>query len=411
MKKKFLNNYGIKITTLICVLFIFTTKNILAQYSDISYEKGYRGLKIVQVDFREFSTLLFFQYDNSVHSSGWINIADNTYLQDSKTHKQYKLINSINMPIHSEAEERFHLFSKKEQMHYFCLEFEKLPDDIEKFDLIENVNSENAFNFYGITINKKQYEKYINVDEFISTTPVKEYGSFFKENEVYLFTRHKGLAITLLFRYQKAFGKYYQVFMNIQNFTGKKILLDPLSIKATTINEKQNNYRDLILYSYNDYMKKVNRRQTWNSITVALGQSVATYGAGYSYSTTDISASGHTNTQGVATGFVGNTYGYANSYTSSYSTIYGRSVTQSYNGAAAYAAQQNAANNINQYLQQQYQVKQHINDGYIKLHTIDDKTEYSGYFLIKYEKGINNIIVSIPINGEIYNFTRGWTEQ
>ena len=57
------------------------------------------------------------------------------------------------------------------------------------------------------------------------------------------------------------------------------------------------------------------------------------------------------------------TYGYMNATASSYSTVYGKSHTQSYNGAAAYAAQQNASINTNAYLQQQYQIKAQINEG------------------------------------------------
>ena len=42
--------------------------------------------------------------------------------------KKYPMISTINMPINSEAENRYMMFDRKNQRHQFILEFEKIPD-------------------------------------------------------------------------------------------------------------------------------------------------------------------------------------------------------------------------------------------------------------------------------------------
>ena len=74
------------------------------------------------------------------------------------------------------------------------------------------------------------------------------------------------------------------------------------------------------------------------------------YNAGYSQSTTTYNGSSLTTGSASAYGNVGNTYGYANVYGSSYTTSYGQAHTTTYNGAAAYAAQQQANANYNNYV-------------------------------------------------------------
>ena len=123
-------------------------------------------------------------------------------------------------------------------------------------------------------------------------------------------------------------------------------------------------------------MKKVKRSQSWQNFAVAFGNSLAASNAGYSYSTTNSSVTGVTNSYGSASGYVGNTYGYASGYSSSYSTAYGRSSTSSYNGAAAYEAQQNANAQTNAYISNQYQIKNRLSEGYVKANTLANQTEF-----------------------------------
>lgn len=387
---------------------LVASTNIYAQYNIVECEKQPSPLQIVQIDYTGISTLVFIKYTNK--ESGWINIGDKTHLKDPKTDKIYYMLNSINIPLSDEGEPKVHILDKADQVHYFCLEFEKLPETVEKFNLIEEETNPNAFNFFGVTIHKDKKTEFINIDDFIKSTPVKEYGYSLKDGNLIYYYKHKGMSISMTLFRDNSYGDYYQAWINIQNFTGKNLLLAPNRITAKSFMKKAEEMKDLKILSYEEYMKKVQRKQNWQNFAVAFSNGLAASNAGYSYSTTNTSVTGVTNSYGSASGYVGDTYGYASGWSSSYSTAYGRSTTQSYNGAAAYAAQQNANAQTNAYISNQYQIKNRLSEGYIKANTLANQTEFMGYFNIQFIK-TDNLRIEIPINGETYVFTRSWSNK
>lgn len=395
-----------KVYMIICIILSISI-DMNAQYSDIHCKQHPQSMQIKQIDFRKYSTLIHFKYINHFEGGGWMNIGENSYLKDNKTNKTYKLLNSINIPINSEGENRYMIFDSKDQVHYFSLEFEKLPELTFEFDLVEDENNKDAFNFYDIRLNPEVKKEFINIDDYIESTPVKEYGIYMKDGQSIYYFKHQGLLISLYLTLNSNYGKYYTPYIDIQNFTGRSLLFNPSSITAKSYNRKKEVFQDLEVLSYEQYMKKVKNKQAWSAALYGIAQGVAASGAGYSSSTTNFSGNSYTNSYATASGFIGNTYGYMNATASSYSTIYGRSHTQSYNGAAAYAAQQNASNNTNTYLQQQYQIKAQINEGYAKTNTLQNQTQYAGYFNIKYKKS-DNMVINIPINNTVYTFQLSW---
>ncbi|WP_140936934.1 hypothetical protein [Sphingobacterium lumbrici] len=396
------------VTHLILTFMLAASSNIYAQYNSVEYEKKPAPLQIVQIDYTGISTLIFIKYTNK--GSGWINIGDKTHLKDTKTDKVYYMLNSINIPLSDEGEPKVHILDKEDQVHYFCLEFEKLPETVEKFNLIEEETNPNAFNFFGVTIHKDKKTEFVNIDDFIKSTPVKEYGYSLKDGNLIYYYKHKGMSISMTLFRDNSYGDYYQAWINIQNFTGKNLLLAPNRITAKSFMKKAEEMKDLNILSYEEYMKKVKRKQNWQNFAVAFSNGLAASNAGYSYSTTNTSVTGVTNSYGSASGYVGDTYGYASGWSSSYSTAYGRSTTQSYNGAAAYAAQQNANAQTNAYISNQYQIKSRLSEGYIKANTLANQTEFMGYFNIQFIK-TDNLRIEIPINGETYVFTRSWSNK
>ncbi len=379
-----------------------------AQYNIIECEKNPSPLQIVQIDYTGISTLVFIKYTNK--GNGWINIGDKTHLKDPKSNKDYYMLNSINIPLSDEGEPKVHVLDKEDQVHYFCLEFEKLPETVDKFNLIEKETNPNAFNFYGISIHKDKKTEFVNINDFIKSSPVKEYGYSMKDGNLIYYYKHKGMSISMTLFSDNSYGKYYQAWINIQNFTSKNLLLAPNRITAKSFIKKAEEMKDLQILSYEEYMKKVQRKQNWQNFAVAFSNGLAASNAGYSYSTTNTSATGVTNSFGSASGYVGDTYGYASGYSSSYSTAYGRSTTQSYNGSAAYAAQQNANAQTNAYISNQYEIKSRLSEGYIKANTLANQTEFMGYFNIQFIK-TDNLIIEIPINGETYVFSRSWSNK
>lgn len=357
------------------------------------------------MDFTPKSTLVYIKYTNS--GMNWINIKDKAKIVDKKSGLEYRLINSINMPISDEGEPKFHLLSSSNQIHFFCLEFEKLPNSIEYFDLIEDVNNAKAFNFYNLKYYKEFKTEFIKIEEFTRMSPVKEYGYKITNGKTTYHYKYKGLSISFELLIDKNFGKYYQAWFNVQNFTGSSILLNPNLISATSKIGSEGLIKELQVVSYEEYINKVNRNQNWQAFAVAFGNGLAASTAGYSRSSTTASISSVNRGSFSASGYAGNTYGSIYGNTSSYSTLYGQSTTESYNGAAAYAAQQNANAQTAQFVNQQYLIKNKISEGYLKLNSLSNQTEIVGFVNIKFVKS-DNIKVSFPLNGEIFVFDQSW---
>ena len=149
---------------------------VMAQYANIRIVKEPSCLKILQVDFRESSTLVYIKAV-SPSNDYRANIGEKTFIRVKGSNKQYPLINSINMPIGSEAEEHRMIFDNEGQEHYFALEFEKVPET-SSFDIIENESSEYAFNFYGVQIDTLVKKDYVDLDKMVEDYPIqKEIGA------------------------------------------------------------------------------------------------------------------------------------------------------------------------------------------------------------------------------------------
>lgn len=389
---------------LVIAFMTFYCTNLFAQFNSITVGKFPSQIKIVQVDYRETSTLVFIEL---VCGKGitYCNIGDQTYVRIKGDARKYHMINSINMPINNEAENRYMLFDYLGQLHCFALEFEKIPENTD-FDIIEDANNPSAFNFYDVHIAKESKSTYMNINEFIAATPVKEMGRYLKDGILINYVKANNIIITTQAQALKQYGKYYTISMNIQNFSGKSILFSLSNVIANGLKIKNDQIEDSfpmqILTAY-EYDKKVANKQAWNNFFVGFGEGMAAYNAGKSSSTTTYSGNSYTTGTASAYGYIGNTYGYANAYGSAYTTSYGKSHTESYNGAAAYAAQQKANENYNAYAKRQYQIRQQLNDGYVKNNTIQSQVEYSGFFYIKYKK-LDNLQLVFKIDGVTYPF-------
>lgn len=378
-----------------------------AQFYEVSTAKCPERLSVYQVDYRDNSTMVYIRLTRG-EGIEWANIAENTIARVSGTYKEYHLINSINMPISSEGEGHNMLFEHPDQIHCFALEFEKLPKGA-TFDVIENERNPNAFNFYGISIDTTKIGEFVNLDKMVEDYPiVREEIVYIKNNTLIQTIKAKNIAVTMYIQGVKQYGKYFMVNMDIQNFSGKSILFDLNKVSAIGYTTKDGQIKQTIpldVLSAAEYDKKVANRQAWNNFWVALGEGLAASGAGYSSSSTTYSGSSNTSVYANAYAYSGSTYGYAHAYGNAYTTTYGRSHTTSYNGAAAYAAQQNASANVQRYASEQYQIREQLNEGYVKTNTIRNQVEYSGFFNIKYKK-IDHIKVTFRIDGIEFPFSR-----
>lgn len=412
---------------------------VFAQHKPTSFVAPPR-MNIYQIDNREFSTLVFFDYtvpeDSTWNQSHqWINFGDKTYLSVPGSQKKYKMLSTVNMPIDSEAEHKMMLFDRAGQRHQFVLEFEKLPEDCYQFDLIENIENPQAFNIHNITFNPADSVPYVNIDEFIEDFPLKEYGQYYVNGTVVSYVKYKGIIVNSFANFLDQYGKYVCINISIQNFRDRSILFNPDNLSAigyrhpkkkkkvtrsdkfedpiygerTIVSEDYYDTSitipfDVELLSYEEYDRIVRKKQKWESFWTALGEGLAAANAGYSSSSTTYYGSSSANANAHAYGNVGGIYGYANAYGSSYTTAYGQSHTTNYNGLAQYLANQQARANVAELQYSQNQIRQQIGDGYVKMHTIPAETEYSGFFNIKYNKKMKGLTFTLIIDDEPYTF-------
>lgn len=386
---------------------------VFAQHKPTSFEAPPR-MNISQIDNREFSTLVFFDYtvpeDSTWNQSHqWMNFGDKTYLSVPGSQKKYKMLSTVNMPIDSEAEHKMMLFDRPGQRHQFVLEFEKLPQDCSQFDLIENIENPQAFNIHNITFNPADSVPYVNIDEFIEDYPLKEYGQYYVNGTVVSYVKYNGIIVNSVVNFLDQYGKYVCVNISVQNFRDRSILFNPANLSAIGYRhpkkkkkvsksadledpiyaersvrrskDSEDDYDtsitipfDVELLSYEEYDRIVRKKQKWESFWAALGEGLAAANAGYSSSTTTFNGSSSTHANAHAYGNVGGVYGYANAYGSSYTTAYGQSHTTNYNGLAQYAANQQARANVAELQYSQSQIRQQIGDGYVKMHTIPAET-------------------------------------
>jgi hypothetical protein len=351
--------------------------------------------EIIQIGLTDSLTHIFFKYTNDREIGSWICAGENYYIKDTKTNKKYKLINSLNIPICPSS----HTFNREKQVHYFSLSFEPLPKTTKEIDIIEN--PQGGFNVYGVSLEPTKIDSSINYVEHLEETPVKEYGSFLKDGKAVQYFIHNGFVIAMHLSIESSYGKYYTAYISIENYNDKRVDFYPENI---TSNSNKNDIEvQLEVLSYNQYMKKVNNVQAWNSFFVALGEVSAASKAGYSSSTTTTNASGYSNSSGYTSGYFGNTYGSVSSNVRTYGNLTSNSTSYNYDATANYYAQQNASRNIINYNSQQYSIKESIDQGYLKSNTIFSNQRINGYINIKFKKA-DIIIVTVPLNGENYSF-------
>ena len=205
------------------IVFLFCLSSVFsfAQYNSVSVDRSPKSLEVIQVDYRESSTLVFFKY-TSEEGVDYMNINEKAFIRPKGHVEKYPLINSINLPISSEAEQKYMIFDYVGQTHCFALEFKQLPHDIFDFDIVEDDNDPNGFNVYGIHLDTLSTGDLMNIDNFVANYPVKEGGTYVKDNNVISYVKANDIILTICVQIVKQYGKYFTVNMDLQNYPLKK---------------------------------------------------------------------------------------------------------------------------------------------------------------------------------------------
>ena len=180
----------------------------------------------------------------------------------------------------------------------------------------------------------------------------------------------------------------------ISNNTIIPILFDPVMNISASSTDVKGITTDLQVWSSDEYLKKVNRSQTWATILMGVAEGMSSANAGYSTSTTNSYYSG--NTYGG--------YGYSNY--SSTTTSY----TRTYDAGAAYQAQVLSQQRMADFSNAMLEEREIKKFGYLKKNTIYPGERISGYVHIKRIKG-ETVQFIIKIEEALYIFDWNFSKK
>ena len=184
------------------------------------------------------------------------------------------------------------------------------------------------------------------------------------------------------------YGRYFCISVMIANNSMYPIDFNPENM-VSSYTDKKGHVSDLRVFSSDEYMKRVRRRQNWAMALMAFSEGMSAANAGYSTSTTNTSYSGYSSSYGRSG------YGYG-----SYSG-YATSTTTTYDGAAAYQARVIANERIAHYNSSLLEEREIKERGYLKRTQIYPGETISGYVNIERKKG-RQMMLGINIEGAMY---------
>lgn len=272
----------------------------------------------------------------------------------------------------------------------------KFPD----IDFIETLPSNDLI---SNNVSANTYPYFNQIETLPNLIPLTEVKQYYQDGKTFQYYHTNGVIITMNLFSEKKYGKYYVAFIAIDNLTGEEFNFHPEDIN--TILMVEGGSKNGKVFSSDEYLKKVDRRQAWNAALVAFGEASAANNAGYSRTTTKTNVTGNVSV---------NSNNSWNNMNNNHESIQGtsnatgnlnvRTTSNSYNGAENFAAKQIARNNVDTYRNQQHQVRETINQGYLKLNTIFDGQSIIGHINIEFEDA-GHIVIVVPVNGANFCFT------
>jgi len=257
----------------------------------------------------------------------------------------------------------------------------------------------------------------INIEK--NYTDIVNRGSkkFYKDGVQIIKYVENGISIATSFDKVNTYGEYYQLNIEIVNQTGEDFTFFPSKIISVLEEYKTDKKTDEQilksqkfgeLLSSDDYLKKVNNKQFWTKVGSNLTLSNKASMAGQSSSRTQAAVAG-----GSRGSVTGNATIYDNknnkvnasgsvSGSSSYAAA-GVSNTQNFDGQAAYQAQKEVEQEMKQRDFELNQIKNVLNQGYLKTNTIENSQQIFGFINIKLDDA-DKVQVLIPVNGKNYLF-------
>lgn len=375
---------------------------IIPTSNDNNFRKQFRDYYITGELQSEGGFITIDKYDDSksVFDGDWIN-----YYKSGKISEKGHRINGKREGEYIVYKEdglvSIHANFKNDKLHGVYTAF---SEDGNLCMQVEYGNGEPLYDYYVVS-NKDGYCSKLRLSDkqpIYETPTLDEKRVEYKDGDAWPYYNKNGIMVGMTNEKVNDYGKYFQASIVIANNSMYPIEFDPNNITASLIDKKGEEY-DLKVYSADEYMKKVRRRQNWAMALNGLAEGLAASNAGYSRSTTNTSYRGYSSSYGSASAYGSGGYAYGNY--SGNTSYYGssRSTTTSYNGAAAYQAQVMASNRIAAYDNALLSERAAKDEGYLKRTTIYPGETISGYINIERKKGIS-MTIDFDINGAIYTF-------
>ncbi len=262
----------------------------------------------------------------------------------------------------------------------------KYNEDEVKTQEMEYLHGNPAKDYYLVYDKKgnvSHYSYLLRLPMNLATTdrnivPITAKKVIYQDGQPVQFYLVDGLSVAVKLSTKQLYGNYYEAYITIENGSSPEFDFDPSYITASI--EKGGEVESAEVLTYDEYMKKVKRRQGWAAGFSAFAEVAAATSAGYSSTTTSV---------------------YAHNSSGKSASVHATST--SYDGAAAYAASQNAANNIGQLANQQFDIKKTISEGYLKRNTVFQNSRVVGFINIKYSDA-DHMLLNVPVNGKVYHF-------
>jgi len=198
---------------------------------------------------------------------------------------------------------------------------------------------------------------------------------------------------------QRSDGKYYTFDVSVINESSLTKLMKVNSFECyiTQYGKKKNKVNELEILSNKEYQDKKRKRGNFRNIMAAMGAGARAEDAGRKTSTTNtnVNSSTYGSSNTTADIKVKDAYGLptgsatvdANTNFNSNTNTNVSSRTDSRDGAAVYAAQQNEERKLKEAMEKQAAAKSKWNEMYLKSETLDYGESVTGLLNVKYEKG------------------------
>lgn len=105
-----------------------------------------RSISLSEIERTQEYTIIRGIYDNGA-TPGWVNIGNTTYIKDCRTGKEFNIIKTEGLPMSPDK-----YTTQSNEKVKFAFYFPPIESDIEMIDMIEEENSDQSFNIYGIAL-------------------------------------------------------------------------------------------------------------------------------------------------------------------------------------------------------------------------------------------------------------------